>query len=117
MTQLQEPPRQKRFFQKRFLLLGLLLLIGAVVAGILNAIGLLPGPWSNILQIVFAGSGVIIPLLQWWWSSPAEIASETQSSLIVQQRTSSIQAQLGISKRKGALIRPLPPPSLAVAVY
>ena len=105
MIQLQEPPHHRRLFQKRFLLPGLLfLLIGGVIVWILNSIGLLLGPWSNILLIVFTGLSVIIPLLQWWWSSPVEIVSGTQSSSFVQQHLPSIQAHLGVSKRKGALV-------------
>lgn len=50
MMQLQEPPRHKRLFQKRFLLPGgLLLLTGGVIIWILNAVGLFQGPWSSIL--------------------------------------------------------------------
>jgi len=73
------------------------------MAWILNAIGFLLGPWSSILLIVFTGLGVIIPVLQ-WWSSPVGIVSETQSPSFVQQYLLSTQADLGVSKRKGALI-------------
>jgi hypothetical protein len=105
MIQMQEPSHHKRLFQKRILIPGiLLLLISGVIVWILNAIGLFLGPWSNILLIVFTGLGVIIPLLLWWWSSPVGIVSETQSPSFVQQHLSSIQAHLGVSKRKGALI-------------
>src|SRR5690242_5542337 len=105
MMQQQKPPRRQGLFQKRFLLLGiLLLLIGGVIVWILNAVGLLMGPWSSILLIVFTGLGVTIPLLQWWWPSPVGIVFAAQSPSFVQQRLSSIQAHLGVSKRKGALI-------------
>lgn len=105
MKQLQEPPRHQRPFQRHFLLPGILfLLISGIIAWILNAIGLLLGPWSSILVIVFTGLGVIIPLLQWWWSPPIGIVAETQSPSFIQQRLSSMHAHLGVSKRKGALI-------------
>ena len=106
MTQMQEPQHRNRHFPKRFLFLGiaLLLLISGVIVWILNITGLLMGPWSNILPVIFTALGAIIPLLQWFLPSPVEIGSEASLSPLVQQPLLSMQAHLGVSKRKGALI-------------
>ncbi len=103
MTQQQEPQRYKRPDQKSSLLLSisLLILISGAIIRMFSIPGPLPGSLLNILLVIFAALGVIIPLLQWYSTPPIVLNPATP---LPQQREPSTQINLGVSKRKGALI-------------
>lgn len=61
--------RRKRFI----LLLAFLIIAVGIVIGIMNIESILPGPWINILQILFTGIGLLLALFQLGLGSQAHM--------------------------------------------
>jgi hypothetical protein len=106
--------RQGHYSKKRliFTIIGVLLLVGgATLLWILNLLGIVSGPWSSVLPVVFTVLGVVFTLLQLllpFFESPK---NSVDSNLVESGRERSKQphiqvegVDLGIDGQTGALI-------------
>lgn len=115
MAQLQESQNEKPQMRKRlaFLVVIVLPLIAGAILWILNAMGVIVGPWSSLFAAAFpavgaisAVIGVTIALFQWKRSFLNENALKSTPPSILRERMPAVyleEINLGANKRKGAL--------------
>jgi hypothetical protein len=99
----------------------ILALLGGGLLWILNLLTVIPGPWANILVVVFTMLGVIFTFLQWQTRSQAEVPPKPSNSLNLSQQPELYEhlvgIPLGMNRRRGALIVKAKKKHLGATVY
>src|SRR5260370_31014181 len=62
-AKLSSPFYYRKLWYVIFFLIALCFVVGGTVTWILNIVGVLPGPWSNISGALFTGIGISVALL------------------------------------------------------
>ncbi len=121
MTTQVHDPQNHRQRPPIFVFIIVLMVIGGASLWILNIQGIVPGPWSSILGVIFTSLGVLLALFQWHFLNTSETsqASAPLPPALHQQRRHAKKESfhLDVNRRRGALIVKVRKNFLGVTVY